>query len=130
MAIAIGQLLTTISSLLTKKANDQRPMAKSGKIKRDSTCEPLLILVNQSIVFRAEAWEGGACTTADDWFAYVVATLSYNLVNIHCWSRIAQNCLLHNLKFYYIFVIARLREPWQSKKLMANGQWPMAKSPK
>ena len=53
-------------------------------------------LVNQSIIFRAEAWECGACATADDWFAGVVATLGYNLVNIHLRSRIAQNIFLHN----------------------------------
>ena len=84
---------------------------------------PQNLLVNERIIFRAEAWECGACATADDWVANAVATLGYNLVNIHCWSRIAQNCLLHNFHFYYIFVIAKLEEPWQSKKLMADGQW-------
>ena len=58
--------------------------------------EPLLLLVNQVIVLRAEAWECGACAT-DDWFAYVVATLGYNLVNINLWSSVAQNIFLHNV---------------------------------
>ena len=80
-------------------------------------------LVNQIITLRAEAWECGACATADDWFACVVTTLGYNLKNIYLRSRIAQCIFLHNLQFYYTFVIARLEEPWQSKK-------PMAKIPK
>ena len=79
---------------------------------------PQFLLVNQSVLFRAEAWEGSACATTDDWFAYVVATLGYNLVNINLWSRIAQNIFLHNtFEFYLIFVIARLEEPWQSSLL-------------
>ena len=105
-------------------------MAKSKKKKKicGAFWTPQNLLIYEFIALRAEAWECGTCATTDDWFAYVVATLSYNLVNIHCWSRIAQNCLLHNFKFYYIFVIAKLEELWQSKKLMANGQWLKAQN--
>ena len=96
-------------------------MAKSGKSKRARKSRALLLLVNQLIVLRAEAWECGACATTNDWVANAIAALSYNLKEIHLRSRIAQNCLLHNLKFYYIFVIAKLEELWQSiKKLMAK----------
>ena len=83
---------------------------------------PQNLLVNERIIFRAEAWECGASTTADDWFADVVTTLGYNFKNVYLRSSIAQNILFHNtFEFYLIFVIARLEEPWQSKKLMANG---------
>ena len=34
--------------------------------------------------------------------AVAVATLGYNLVNTNLWSRIAQNCLFHNLKSHSI----------------------------
>ena len=90
-----------------KKANDQRSMAKSFpfsafrfplfiKRKEARLPEPLLLLINQLIVLRAVAWECDTCAT-DDWFAYVVATLGYNLVNINLWSRIAQNILFHSV---------------------------------
>ena len=85
--------------------------------------EPLLLLVNQVIVLRAVAWECDTCAT-DDWFAYVVATLGYNLKNIQLWSRIAQNIFLHNtFEFYLTFVIARLEEPWQSSLLFLITKW-------
>ena len=98
-------------------------MAKSGKSKRARKSRALLLLVNQTIIFRAEAWEGGASTTTDDWITHVVAALGYNLKNVYLWSSVAQNIFLHNVfEFYLIFVIARLEEPWQSiKKPMANG---------
>ena len=60
------------------------------KSKSGSTREPLLLLVNQVVLFRAEAWENRSCACA-------VAALGYNLVNIHFWSRIAQNIFLHNV---------------------------------
>ena len=83
---------------------------------------PQNLLVNQTIFLRAEAWECGACATTDDWFAYVVTALGYNLKNVYLWSSVAQNIFLHNVfEFYLIFVIARLEKPWQSiKKLMAK----------
>ena len=55
------------------------------------------LLVNQLIALRAEAWECGACATADDWFADVVTTLGNNLKNVYLWSSVAQNIFLHNV---------------------------------
>ena len=57
---------------------------------------PQFLLVNKVIALRAEAWEGGACATADDWFASVVTALGHNLVNVNPWSSVAQNIFLHN----------------------------------
>ena len=57
---------------------------------------PHNLLIYEFIALRAEAWEGGACATADDWFADIVTTLGYNLENIHFRSSIAQNISFHN----------------------------------
>ena len=54
------------------------------------------LLINQVVVLRAEAWEGGTCATTDDWFAGVVTALGYNLENVNLRSRIAQNIFLHS----------------------------------
>ncbi len=70
-------------------------MAKGVKVLR-SPKAPQNLLVNQIVALRAEAWESGACATADDRFAGGVAALGYNLIDIHLWSRIAQNIFLHN----------------------------------
>ena len=52
-------------------------------------------LVDQVILFAAEAWEHRADATRNR-LAYIVATLGYNLENINLWSRIAQNISFHN----------------------------------
>ena len=61
---------------------------KAVKVLR-SPRAPQNLLVNQVVLFRAEAWESCSCT-------YAVALLGYNLVDINLWSRIAQNIFLHN----------------------------------
>ena len=61
---------------------------KAVKVLR-SPRAPQNLLVNQVVLFAAEAWEGSTRT-------YAVALLGYNLVNINLWSRIAQNIFLHN----------------------------------
>ena len=70
--------LTSLISLLTLL-----------KEKRLEKLEPLLLLINQVVLFRAEAWEGSTRT-------YAVASLGYNLVNINLWSSVAQNISFHN----------------------------------
>ena len=70
---------------------------KAVKVKGLENLEPLLILINQTIVLRAEAWECGACATTDDWVTDVVAALGRNSVNIHLRSSIAQNISFHNV---------------------------------
>ena len=65
------------------------------KVKEARKFEPLLLLVDQVILLRAEAWEGCVCATWK-WLTYIVATLGYNLENINLWSRIAQNISFHN----------------------------------
>ena len=53
--------------------------------------EPLLLLVNQLVVLRAEAWEN---------YAVTVATLGNNLKYIYLWSRIAQKHIsFHSRQF-------------------------------
>ena len=69
-------------------------MAKGIKVLR-SPKAPQNLLVNQVVLFRAEAWESGACAT-DEWFAGVVTTLGYNRVNINLWSSVAQNISFHS----------------------------------
>ncbi len=72
----------------------EKPMAngqwlKAVKVLR-SPKAPQNLLINQVVFLRAEAWERCTCT-------YAVASLGYNLVNIHLWSRIARNHILfHN----------------------------------
>ena len=53
-------------------------------------------LIYQLVALRAEAWEGGASATTDDWIADVVTALGHNLENVHLWSSVAQNISFHN----------------------------------
>ena len=52
-------------------------------------------LVDQVILFAAEAWEGCVCATWK-WLADIVATLGYNLENIYLRSSVAQNISFHS----------------------------------
>ena len=52
-------------------------------------------LVNQVILFAAEAWEHRADATRNR-LTYIVATLGYNLENIYLRSSVAQNISFHN----------------------------------
>ena len=56
---------------------------------------PQIFLVDQVILFAAEAWEGSVCATWK-WLTYIVATLGYNLENIYLRSSVAQNISFHN----------------------------------
>ena len=72
---------------------------KAEKVLR-SPKAPQNLLVNKVIFLRAEARKSCACATWK-WLTDAVATLGYNLVDIYFRSRIAQNCLLHNLQHFY-----------------------------
>mgnify|MGYP006992160483 CR=1 FL=1 len=52
-------------------------------------------LVDQVILFAAEAWERRADATCNR-LADIVTTLGYNLENIHFRSSVAQNIFLHS----------------------------------
>ena len=65
------------------------------KVKEARIFEPLLLLVDKVILLRAEAWEGSVCATWNR-LTHIVATLGYNLENIHFRSSIAQNISFHN----------------------------------
>ena len=54
---------------------------------------PRKFLVNQIVFLAGETRERRSC-------AYDVASFGYNLKNINLWSRIAQNCLFHNLQHF------------------------------
>ena len=52
-------------------------------------------LVDQVILFAAEAWERRADATCNR-LTYIVTTLGYNLENIYLRSSVAQNISFHN----------------------------------
>ena len=65
------------------------------KVKEARKFEPLLLLVDQVIFLRAEAWEHRADATRNR-LADIVTTLGHNLENIYLRSSVAQNISFHN----------------------------------
>ena len=53
-------------------------------------------LVDQVILFAAEAWEHRADATRNR-LTYIVATLGHNLENIYLRSSVAHNYIFHNI---------------------------------